>query len=610
MWSFRDLSISYKTLIPPVIVMIALGGALLFTIRGFDRQRDIIRQVNDTVFERSTQLNRFILLSERVQSDLLLASVMRFMGVPDKEVLPVINGLDSGLSNLGFLYHEILSQWPLDKTEKETLKQMKVSLDGFCKQARQSIDTVFKNPSFGILLVRSAALPFAQFRTLLLEFLEYQKGRVVQAEAVAKQKTNRVKTTASAIAISAAFIAILITAWIGRSLISRPVRSITDVMGQLADGNLRAEISHLGRKDEIGSMARAVEVFRENAIEKLKTEDALRESEENYRTIFDTANDAFLIHELNTGEILDVNRKACEMYGYTREETRHIDVGAISEGAPPYSQNEAMGWLQKAAAGTPQIFEWRARHENGTTFWVEVNLKRITIGNEDRLLAIVRDIGERKAYEEKIIRALEEKEVLLREIHHRVKNNMQMIQSLINLQADRIDDPEYREPFMESNRRIQVMALVHESLYRSEKLSEIDLKQYFNDLVARIMSAYGDPDKPIDVMTSVEPLDFDMDTIISCGLIVNELITNAMKYAFQDKQKGEIRIVLKSVSPQQAELEVSDNGTGMSGEVDLGHLESLGLRLVWILARDQLDGDIHVDRTKGLSYTIRFPIQA
>ena len=241
---------------------------------------------------------------------------------------------------------------------------------------------------------------------------------------------------------------------------------------------------------------------------------------------------------------------------------------------------------------------------------LEETVKERTANLTQANQALRREIEERKRVESEIQASLREKEILLREIHHRVKNNMQMIQSLISLQADRIDDPEYRRPLMESNRRIQVMALVHESLYRSEKLSAIDLKQYFNDLVGRIMSAYGDPEKTIDVIISVEPLDLHMDKIISCGLIVNELITNALKYAFNDKQQGEISIILKRQSPEQAELVIRDNGTGMPEDFDPAQAASLGLRLVWILARDQLDGEIHVDRAKGVYYSIRFPIEA
>ncbi len=138
----------------------------------------------------------------------------------------------------------------------------------------------------------------------------------------------------------------------------------------------------------------------EDITERRRTEEAIRTSEANYRAIFDNANDAIFIHDTETGAILDVNRKMTEMYGYTPDEARRIDVEAISAGEKPYSQEEAIALIQKAASDGPQIFEWRARNKTGDIFWVEVNLKRVNIGGSDRLMAIVRDISERKTVEE------------------------------------------------------------------------------------------------------------------------------------------------------------------------------------------------------------------
>jgi PAS domain S-box-containing protein len=127
----------------------------------------------------------------------------------------------------------------------------------------------------------------------------------------------------------------------------------------------------------------------------------------HYRAIFDAANDAIFLHDIKTGAILDVNRKMCDMYGYTREEACQLNVEALSAGEKPYTQDEAVRLLQKAAEGEPQVFEWVAKHKNGRLFWVEVNLKRAFIGCEDRLLAIVRDIGRRKEAEEELHRKVE-----------------------------------------------------------------------------------------------------------------------------------------------------------------------------------------------------------
>lgn len=131
-----------------------------------------------------------------------------------------------------------------------------------------------------------------------------------------------------------------------------------------------------------------------------QAEAALQKSEENYRSIFDSANDALFIHHIETGEIISVNQKMCDMYGYSKEEAKHLSVEAISEGKPPYTQEDALKWIRRAVDGEPQLFEWKARDKSGRVFWVEVNLKRAVIGGENRLLGIVRDITDRKLAEE------------------------------------------------------------------------------------------------------------------------------------------------------------------------------------------------------------------
>ena len=146
-----------------------------------------------------------------------------------------------------------------------------------------------------------------------------------------------------------------------------------------------------------GAVEKALSEFRRREAEK-----ALKESGATYRAIFDAANDAIFVHDMETGDIFDVNRKMCEMYGYTREEALELNVETISSGEPPYTQEDALRWIRKAVEGEPQLFEWRGKNKEGHLFWVEVNLKRATIAGEDRLLAIVRNIDERKLSEERV----------------------------------------------------------------------------------------------------------------------------------------------------------------------------------------------------------------
>ena len=152
--------------------------------------------------------------------------------------------------------------------------------------------------------------------------------------------------------------------------------------------------------NELAEMRQRVAELEASKTECKRTEEALKKSEANYRAIFDAANDAIVVHDIKTGAILDVNRQFCEMTGYSREETQHLTVEALSSGGPPYTQENALQRIKKAAEGRPQLFEWRSKDRAGRLIWTEVNLKCAVIGSEDRVLAIVRDVTERKRTEE------------------------------------------------------------------------------------------------------------------------------------------------------------------------------------------------------------------
>jgi len=214
------------------------------------------------------------------------------------------------------------------------------------------------------------------------------------------------------------------------------------------------------------------------------------------------------------------------------------------------------------------------------------------------------EIAERKKAEGSLKASLNEKEVLLREIHHRVKNNLQVISSLLKLQARHIGDEQYRFTFLESQNRLESMVLIHELLYRSKDLAKIDLNGYINRLVNLLLSCFGISRGQVSFETEVAPVSMSVDTAIPCGLITNELVSNCLMHAFPDGRSGKVRIFLGS-DDKGFHLSVSDDGIGLPLELDFNSAQTLGLRLVHTLVK-QLQGDVRIDRAGGTAIAIKF----
>lgn len=219
--------------------------------------------------------------------------------------------------------------------------------------------------------------------------------------------------------------------------------------------------------------------------------------------------------------------------------------------------------------------------------------------------ALQTEIAERKQAEEQIKASLKEKEVLLKEIHHRVKNNLQIISSLLKLQARSIKDIQTLEIFNESQSRIRTMALIHESLYQSNDLSKINFCEYICKLAANLFRSYEITSSGIKQIIKVDDVFLEIDVAVPCGLIVNELVSNSLKYAFPSDNEGEIRIELHSTQNCNFTLIVSDNGIGLPKNLDLNKTKTLGLQLVNNLV-EQLEGSVEIDSNGGTEFRITF----
>lgn len=231
-----------------------------------------------------------------------------------------------------------------------------------------------------------------------------------------------------------------------------------------------------------------------------------------------------------------------------------------------------------------------------------------TDGKVVGIVGIGHNITKRKQTEEQIRKSLREKEVLLREIHHRVKNNMQVISSLLNLQSRYIKDKQMLEMLKDNQNRIKAMSLIHEKLYQSRDLTSIDFKKYIKTLTGDLFRSYRVRSGRINLKIDVEDVLLGVEPAIPCGLIINELITNALKHAFPEGREGEIKVMIRSIGKDKTELAVSDDGIGMPKDLDLTSPTTLGLQLITMLAEDQLHGKIKLDRSQGTKIQIRFRV--
>jgi two-component sensor histidine kinase len=216
-----------------------------------------------------------------------------------------------------------------------------------------------------------------------------------------------------------------------------------------------------------------------------------------------------------------------------------------------------------------------------------------------------REVAERMRAEGKIRMALKEKEVLLKEIHHRVKNNLQVISSMLSLQSRTAKDQEIMEMFQESQNRVRSMALIHERLYRSRDLSRIDFSEYIQDLVTRLVYSYSAYSGPVTLKIDADDVFLGVDTAIPCGLIINELLSNSLKYAFPDGREGEIRVEMSAHRNGRLTMIVGDSGVGFPKGLDFRNTETLGLQLVDSLVA-QLDGAMELHTNGGTEFKITF----
>ena len=342
----------------------------------------------------------------------------------------------------------------------------------------------------------------------------------------------------------------------------------------------------------------------EDITEKRKIIETLKESESMFRTLMDTAACAILI--IQDDRIEYVNPATEAMIGYSEEQMRGRMVTDIRLMINEKMRNGHAG--HDIGSGGQSVdtnrYELKIICGDGQEKWIDATTGVMDYRGRPALLVTAFDITERKIAEDRIKASLAEKEVLLKEVHHRVKNNLQIISSLLSIQSDNIKDHHALEVLRDSQNRIRSIAFVHEKLYQSGDLSKINFVEYIEVITMHLFKTYGANPVRVRIRLDIDNVPLSMDTAVPCGLIINELVTNALKYAFPGERNGEIHITLKPGQDTMT-LKVSDNGVGLPESLDYKNTPSVGLQLVNMLT-EQIGGDIELDRHCGTCFTITF----
>ena len=335
--------------------------------------------------------------------------------------------------------------------------------------------------------------------------------------------------------------------------------------------------------------------------ERKQIEKALRESEEKFREVFNNVNDGTALCKLEDGlpkKFIEVNDVVCRTLGYTHEELLKMSFKDIVD---PQMADKLPLLVDKIYKDGRVKFEAAPITKNGYTIPVEINSHIFKLNGTDVAVSVARNITDRKKAEKVIKDSLKEKELLLKEIHHRVKNNLMVISSLLNMQSRQIKDQKVVSLLKDSQSRARSMAIIHEKLYGSKNLKKINFGDYIRDFTGELFKTYST--RPgLKLKMDVEDLMLDINTSIPLGLIVNELVSNSLKYAFTEENEGTVTVKFHREDDLYT-LTVEDDGMGMPDNFQ--EKESLGLNLVKSLTK-QLDGDLKLDRTHGTHFQIRF----
>lgn len=338
--------------------------------------------------------------------------------------------------------------------------------------------------------------------------------------------------------------------------------------------------------------------------ERKRTEEALRESERRYRQLIEVAPMLIAVHA--NGRLVYTNPATRALYGITDPE--YYRDRPVLEFIHPDDRKKVYQRIMQLYRNEPvPTTEEKYIRPDGTSFTVEVSSTPVVFEGLRAILTVGYDVTLRKQAEETVRASLTQKETLLKEIHHRIKNNLHTVNALLGLQAFNLTPEKVTQALKESQNRIKSIALVHEKLYRSMDVGRLNFAEYLRSLSEDLLRGFGMRDGRVELEVDAEDIYLDIDTAMPCGLVLNELITNSLRHGFPGNRSGTIRVSLKQVD-DNVMLSVEDDGVGLPEGFDVSQSASLGLKLVNSLA-GQLEGSLEFEPCSGACVRLYFPLK-
>jgi PAS domain S-box-containing protein len=377
-----------------------------------------------------------------------------------------------------------------------------------------------------------------------------------------------------------------------------------DVLHKVSRGDINTRISDNSR----GELLKALGKVTNRMIESVSVEiNERKKAEERFKQVAESAGE--WIWEVDAKGLYTYSNHVVEkILGYTTEEIvgkKHF-YDFFEPGVATKLKEEVFAAFQRKTDFKNIIYA--NMHKTGHIVFLERSGSPVLdeIGNFLGYRGVDTDITERELAEEHLRKSLREKEILLRELHHRTKNNMQVISSLLDLHAINIEDKNILNVIKEVQNRIKSIALVHEKLYQAKDLSDVNLKDYITDFAGMLLKSYEGSKGRISLKVDVDDIFLSLDTITPCGMIISELVSNSLKYAFPGNREGEITIQCHLTDYGEVKLRIGDNGIGLPERLDFRNTKTLGFKLICKLAENQLKGTIELESRKGSVFLIKF----